>query len=131
MTEPKAIAIDGPVASGKTVVGRLLAQRLGDIVEYGSIAVFAALEQIPGGVVLGPDLDGGWHFSEWFGFYNVNFFPAWLFHLEHGWMFLADGGTTAAVWMVHTGQYLPHPVVIRSHFHRQYSLPGRRHEFLY
>ena len=29
MTEPKAIAIDGPVASGKTVVGRLLAQRLG------------------------------------------------------------------------------------------------------
>ena len=29
MVEPITIAIDGPVASGKTVVGRLLAQRLG------------------------------------------------------------------------------------------------------
>ena len=27
--EPTAIVIDGPVASGKTAVGRLLAQRLG------------------------------------------------------------------------------------------------------
>ncbi len=47
----------------------------------------------------GPDLDGGWHFSEWFGFYNVNFFPAWLFHLEHGWMFLADGSIAAEVFL--------------------------------
>ena len=47
----------------------------------------------------GPDLGAGWHFSDWFGIYNVNFFAPWLFHLEHGWMFLADGGTASEMFL--------------------------------
>ena len=42
----------------------------------------------------GPDLGGGWHFSEWFGFYNVNFYEPWVFHLEHVWMFVTTESTT-------------------------------------
>ena len=47
----------------------------------------------------GPDLGGGWHFSEWFGFYNVNFFPAWLFHLEHVWMFVTPESAANSVFL--------------------------------
>ena len=46
----------------------------------------------------GGDLGGGWHFSDWFGFYNVNFNP-WIFHLQHEWMFPDPGKRF--------GQYLP------------------------
>ncbi len=47
----------------------------------------------------GPDLGAGWHFSDWFGIYNVNFFAPWLFHLEHGWMFLADSSTSSEMFL--------------------------------
>ena len=49
MRQPGIIAIDGPVASGKTVVGRLLAQRLGyRFLDTGSMyraATWAALKE--------------------------------------------------------------------------------------
>ena len=47
----------------------------------------------------GPDLDGGWHFSEWFGFYNVNFYEPWVFHLEHVWMFVTAESTPESLFL--------------------------------
>ena len=47
----------------------------------------------------GPDLGGGWHFSEWFGFYNVNFFEPWIFHLEHVWMFVTAESTLESMFL--------------------------------
>ncbi len=47
----------------------------------------------------GPDLGGGWHFSDWFGFYNVNFYEPWLFHLEHVWMFVTPESAANSVFL--------------------------------
>ena len=47
----------------------------------------------------GEDLGGGWHFSEWFGFYNVNFFEPWVFHLEHVWMFVTAESTPESMFL--------------------------------
>ncbi len=47
----------------------------------------------------GEDLGGGWHFSEWFGFYNVNFFEPWIFHLEHVWMFVTAESTPESMFL--------------------------------
>ena len=47
----------------------------------------------------GEDLGGGWHFSEWFGFYNVNFFEPWVFHLEHVWMFVTAESTPESLFL--------------------------------
>ena len=47
----------------------------------------------------GPDLGGGWHFSDWFGFYNVNFYEPWLFHLEHVWMFVTPESTPESMFL--------------------------------
>ncbi len=46
----------------------------------------------------GGDLGGGWHFSGWFGFYNVNFMP-WIFHLQHEWMFLTQESVSDSTFL--------------------------------
>jgi hypothetical protein len=38
-------------------------------------------------------LGSGWHFTSWFGSYNTNFAP-WVFHAEHGWLYLIEGDST-------------------------------------
>ena len=46
----------------------------------------------------GEDLGGGWHFSDRYGFYNVNFMP-WIFHLQHEWMFLTAKSVADSVFL--------------------------------
>ena len=44
------------------------------------------------------ELGDGWVLSDWLGSVNLNFDP-WLFHAEHGWLFLATGSTPENVFL--------------------------------
>ena len=44
------------------------------------------------------ELGEGWVFSDWLGSYNVNVFP-WIFHAEHGWMFVFDASVPDNVFL--------------------------------
>ena len=56
LSEPKSIAIDGPVASGKTAVGKLLAQRLGyRFLDTGAMYRAVTWAAIEGGIALGDE----------------------------------------------------------------------------
>ncbi len=45
-----------------------------------------------------PDLGGGFYFSDWYGIYNPLFYP-WVFHIEHGWQYIFDTGTSGEVYI--------------------------------
>ena len=56
MSEPVSIALDGPVASGKTAVGRLVAQRLGwRFVDTGAMYRAVTRAALEGGMDLGDE----------------------------------------------------------------------------
>jgi alpha-tubulin suppressor-like RCC1 family protein len=47
---------------------------------------------VPDPLLGGSPLSGlvGWYESDWFGYYNTTFAP-WLFHADHGWLYLYPG----------------------------------------
>ncbi len=45
-------------------------------------------------VALGDD----WNFTEWFGIFNDRFFR-WVFHLEHGWMYVFEGSDDTSIFL--------------------------------
>jgi hypothetical protein len=57
-------------------------------------AILLAQAQFEGDV----DIGDGWKFSAWFGFYNDTWSP-WLYHLEHGFIYLADGANADSVFL--------------------------------
>ena len=44
------------------------------------------------------DLGGDWWFSAWFGALNIEFQP-WIFHAQHGWMFLFTESSPDSVFL--------------------------------
>ena len=47
------------------------------------------------------DLGQGWKVLDWFGAWNDTFLP-WVFHAEHGWLYVNDGSTDEAIWIYDT-----------------------------
>ncbi len=43
-------------------------------------------------------LGDNWWNSEWFGDLNLEFYP-WVFHLQHGWMFVFDGANRDSMFL--------------------------------
>jgi len=58
----------------------------------------AAIQSAQGIFEEDPDLGSGWKHSSWFGFYNDTWSP-WLYHLEHGFIYLADGASVESVFL--------------------------------
>ena len=38
------------------------------------------------------ELEGGWHWNEWLGYFNTNADP-WIYHLEHNWLYFFPSGS--------------------------------------
>ena len=43
-------------------------------------------------------VNGGWRWVAWFGFWNDSFLP-WIFHVDHGWVYIADGSRDESLWL--------------------------------
>ncbi len=44
------------------------------------------------------ELGEGWWFSDWFGTFNIGFFP-WIFHSQHAWMFVFEASVTENIFL--------------------------------
>ena len=44
----------------------------------------------------------GWWFSDWFGSFNVDFFP-WIFHSQHGWAFVFEESSAENIFFYDLG----------------------------
>ncbi len=90
--------IDGDSDTGEPLpfdfLGRV--RVAGDSVDLGAYEFGAGFGLLWGGAV---DLGRGWMWLQWFGFWNAEFEP-WIYHRNHGWMFVNDGSTDAAMWLL-------------------------------
>ena len=48
------------------------------------------------------ELSEGWWFSDWFGSFNVDFFP-WIFHSQHGWAFVFEESSAENIFFYDLG----------------------------
>ncbi len=92
---PARIVRVDPVSGEQTTV-----TAAGKLIRVSGLAVFRISSSEGGVFADGEELGEGWVRSGWFGDFNRNFLDAgWLFHAQHGWMFLAPGGDPASVFL--------------------------------
>ena len=89
----KFIWVTSPMARARN---RLLSIMLFYVAVAGAFS--HGQNNVEGDVFGGTDLGGGWVFSEWYGIYNASFYP-WIFHNEHGWQYVIEGGTDGEFYL--------------------------------
>ena len=63
-----------------------------------TVTIPVAEPEFPPALEGAEDLGGNWFRSSWFGDFNIEFDP-WLFHAQHGWMFLFADSTAESVFL--------------------------------
>ena len=63
-----------------------------------TVTIPVAEPEFPPALEGAEDLGGNWFRSSWFGDFNIEFDP-WLFHAQHGWMFLFADSTPESVFL--------------------------------
>ncbi len=71
--------------------------------ESRTVTVTVIPEEAPGppaALAGASDLGQDWWFSDWFGSFNIEFAAdGWIFHAQHGWTFLFNGGTPEDIFL--------------------------------